>query len=235
MKKIFLMFIAMVMVFSVFGFNNQASASMSVSAEEVDGPLKRADKVDKGKTFELTVETDEGVMVTVQDKATEEFISLKADFLNKKEEKEQLKLLNKMKIEEVSSVPGTTTDSFAQSSADLAVTPNSLVEAQRVEYNVWRNGPWKNYKITFEGKATATIVTTLILSYIPYVGRIAGAMAAVFITWNVKVGYFSARKDTMLLGGFEVKHREHLKAWRYSSYTGLRSYKIKSYITQGRG
>jgi predicted PurR-regulated permease PerM len=57
----------------------------------------------------------------------------------------------------------------------------------------WAWSHWNNVTITFAGKATATAISTAILSYIPYIGAVAGALASVIIAYNYPIGYFKVR------------------------------------------
>ncbi|MDN7228055.1 hypothetical protein QWY15_12175 [Planococcus sp. N064] len=88
----------------------------------------------------------------------------------------------------------------------------------------WNYGKWKNYKITIEEKATVAIITTAILGLIPYVGKLAAPVAALVITWKLKTGYFSAKKDFRFAGSYMLE-KQHLKIWKKSNYTQLREYK----------
>ncbi|MEB6551431.1 hypothetical protein MXL46_20700 [Heyndrickxia sporothermodurans] len=71
------------------------------------------------------------------------------------------------------------------------------VKENRMDINAikgsWAWSKWQNYTVTANSKSTIQIVTAAILSTIPYVGWAAGALAAVYIQYNLKTGYFSSR------------------------------------------
>jgi hypothetical protein len=57
---------------------------------------------------------------------------------------------------------------------------------------------WQNVTITPASKTSVSVITAAILSYIPKIGPITGAMAAVFLEYNLKTGYFTYRVGTAL-------------------------------------
>lgn len=164
----------------------------------------------------MTAETAEGTLTVVQDKATKRFLSLEADYLNKKQETEQFKLLKQVEVKEV------------------GASTKAAVGRGTYTYNKWYYGKWRNYTVTFEQKTTVSIVVVGILAAIPYVGRVAGPIAALIILWEIKVGYFSAKLDYKFLGGKDMQVREHLKIWAKKNYTKLLEYKVAERKIRGR-
>ncbi|EIM05020.1 hypothetical protein A1A1_18367 [Planococcus antarcticus DSM 14505] len=203
------MSIFVLLLFSFISTNQVSAESLETLDETVmiDGKSYTATQTVKGPVVKTILTGAEGTIELVR--VADEFTSLDTDFMSKKEEAQNLAAVNKISVDV----------------SESAYVENGNTYTTSSIYNTWRYGTWKNYKITAEGKITTVILTTLILSYIPYVGKIAGAMAGIFLTYNLKVGYFSAKKDTMLLFGNYIKQKQHLKLFKQSNYTQLLSYK----------
>lgn len=210
MKKGYPLFVAAVLIFFLFTMDQRVSANTGQSDIGADIQAERFDD-----TFTMTAETAEGTLTVVQDKATKRFLSLEADYLNKKQEAEQFKLLKQVEVKEVG----------ASTKAAVGRGTNT--------YNKWYYGKWRNYTVTFEQKTTISIVVW-ILAAIPYVERVAGLIAALIILWEIKAGYFSAKLDYKFLGGKDMQVREHLKIWEKKNYTKLLEYKVAERKVRGR-
>lgn len=181
-----------------------ASAESLVTLDEtvmIEGESYTATQTVKGPVVTTTLTGAEGTVELVR--IADEVTSLDTDFMSAEEEARNLDIVQRSSVEVLQLA---------------SAEPTSI-------YNKWRYGKWKSYNISIAEKTTVTILTSLILSYIPYVGGIAAAMAGIFLAYNLKTGYFKAKKDTMLLRGNYIKQKQHLKLFKNSDYTGLISYK----------
>jgi len=62
----------------------------------------------------------------------------------------------------------------------------------------WAWSGYRNVTVTANGKASAQVITQAILSAIPKIGVAAGALANVWLQYNLKTGYFKVRDGTAL-------------------------------------
>lgn len=227
MKKTLPVLMCMLLLFSIATANQNVLANTPQSASE---PTFEGEKIDFGDRYTIVVTTAEGTLTAIQDKATQEFLSVEADYLSEKEEASQLEALKSVKVIEMTDSIPPVNGAIVDSSA---LVTNKDFSTNSI-YNKWYNGHWKNYTITFEKKATVSIITVAILSRIPYVGWVVGPIAAILVLYQMKVGYFSARYDYMFLGGVNMKERQHLKVWENSDYTNLLKYTTKTKKTRGK-
>lgn len=80
---------------------------------------------------------------------------------------------------------------------EVSLEPGSVYEVEPDAITgSWVWSSWDNYTVTADWKAGSQVITQAILSTIPKVGWAAGALANVWIQYQLQVGYFKRRGAT---------------------------------------
>jgi len=157
--------------------------------------------VKEGEDFRTVIaKNSKGTQTFVTNKKTN-YISVESDYLKENQRKELEKQVNliKVEIETAESNPALANQGGAgvQSNASEVEIQSSVNEIG-IESIVgsWVWSDWDNYKVTVSGKFTLQTITAALLSYIPYIGPVAGALAAVHLQYNLQTGYYKRRGGT---------------------------------------
>ncbi|TWT14345.1 hypothetical protein [Planomicrobium sp. CPCC 101079] len=186
-------------------FATQASANTNQEkvvfneSIEVMGEAYTASQVDDGVKVTTTIIGAKDKVVVVRDKVEDEFISVASEQWTLQEEKIELQKLN-------------------QSSLKEEVKGNAF--SGDVKGN-WVYGKWRYYTIEIPDKAAAITITALLCSYIPYIGKVVGAIASLVLIYGVDTGYFGAKRDYKLLNANYMMEKQQLKMFEKSNYTKL--------------
>lgn len=121
-------------------------------------------------------------------------ISVESDFLNEVKRKELENEVSKIKVTKVKNAEA---DGAALTINDETLKPGvgTDVDIDAITGS-WVWSSWDYYTVTADWKAGAQVVTQAILSLIPKVGWAAGALANVWIQFQLKTGYFKRRGAT---------------------------------------
>ncbi|PSL40976.1 hypothetical protein B0H99_103108 [Planomicrobium soli] len=176
---------------------------------EIMGETYTARQVDDGaKVTTVIIGTEDRVEV-VRDKAKDEFISFSSEEWSRQEEKVELQKLN-------------------QASVQLDVSSNALSPGLKGK---WIYGKWRYYTIEIPDKAAAITITSLLLSYIPYIGKVVGAIASLVIIYGIDTGYFGAKHDYKLMNATYMVEKQQLKLFEKSNYTKLIKNEMKESVS----
>ncbi|MDN7240850.1 hypothetical protein QWY14_03565 [Planococcus sp. N028] len=203
--------VVFILLVSTFFAGNQAVAKKNqenvvfIENIEVMGEIFTARQVDDGVKVTTTIIGAEDQVVVVRDKVKDEFISLSSDQWTGQEEKAELQLLNQANVTE-------------------EVTGNAL--SKELKGN-WVYGKWRYYTIEIPDKAAAITITSLLLSYIPYIGKVVGAIASLVLIYGIDTGYFGAKRDYKLLNANYMMEKQQLKLFEKSDYTKLIKNEVK--------
>ncbi|KOO48130.1 hypothetical protein [Priestia koreensis] len=142
----------------------------------------------------VTAENSDGIQIFTTNKITNH-ITVTSDYLNEAERVEIEKQVNGIKVE-IGTDDNEVTDEALPNLLKQSVIKNQFgkntISTQSV-VGSWVWSSWSNYKITVSGKFTVQTITAALLSYIPYVGPIAGGLAAVMLQYGIKTGYYRSR------------------------------------------
>jgi hypothetical protein len=166
---------------------------------EVMGETYTATQIDDGVKVTTVIIGAEDRVEVVRDKAKDEFISLASEEWTRQEEQEELEKLNRAAVSEDVSANG--------------LSPGIAGK--------WVYGKWRYYTIEIPDKAATITVTSLLLSYIPYIGKVVGAIASLVIIYGMDTGYFGAKRDYKLLNATYMMEKQQLKLFEKSNYTKL--------------
>lgn len=136
----------------------------------------------------MTIKDNQGVQKFITDKTTGN-VWVVSDYLSDKELSEAKKEFQNLSNQLQSQIANES--SLIQNPKENQIGIQSVVGSY-----AW--SVWQNHTVTTNGKATVQIVTAAILTTIPHVGWAAGALAAVWIQYNLKTGYFKTRIGTAL-------------------------------------
>lgn len=202
------------MVFILLVFNSfavQASANHAQEkvvfneSIEVLGETYTARQVDNGVIVTTTIIGANDTVVVERDKVADDFVSLSSEQWTVQEEKAELQKLNQSNLKE--EVKG---EAFSE----------------EVKGN-WVYGKWRYYTIEIPDKAAAITITALLCSYIPYIGKVVGAIASLVLIYGLDTGYFGAKRDYKLLNSNYMMEKQQLKLFEKSNYTKLIKNEIK--------
>lgn len=184
--------------------------------EDESGVKQKVTTTENGKFNNVIIKNDKGTQKYSTDKSTG-YVSVTSDYLSEDEVKETEKMVNNMAKQFDDQIPeGTTLP--AKTSTTKGIGIQSVVG----DY-VW--GGYKNITVTYEDKATETIITAAILSRIKYIGWIAAAIASLLINYNVKTGYFRVNHGVALDSHPDyVWTKERIKVYRDSERTDRLDY-----------
>lgn len=141
-----------------------------------------------------TYNTDKGMEKHVIDRQTGE-VSVTSDYLSAKETQaveESIKSVTvEMEDESLSLFPN---------KAQIEILEASSGDDNQIQEKTgsWVWSHWNNVTVTFAGKTTASAIASAILSRIPLIGWVAGAMATVIIANKYETGYFKVRGASAL-------------------------------------
>ncbi|NQD65974.1 hypothetical protein HP456_08555 [Bacillus haikouensis] len=185
---------------------NEGEQEKSVVFEEsvkLANEIFEVKQTDEGATMKSTIIGEKGTMVTVMDKETKKYISLETDYLPQEEEREQLSKMNEATLKEVKIQK--------DEKEEIHIEKSNIVAPKAV--GEWYYGVWKDYEVSFADKTATAAIASLIVSWIPYVGRVAGAAAAICVAYGMSTGYFSSRRDYKILSGSYMMERQNLKTY----------------------
>lgn len=192
--------------------NSSQEKVLSRDAVTVDEEWTYIRQKEMGNLTITTIVNEEGEAEFSFNRSSKRFTFVKADYWTEQEERVQQQAMNTMKVVD-------------QASDTL---PASQVEAMVA--NKWYMGKWQKYKVTFEEKAAKTAVMALILSYIPYVGKVVATIATVVVAYNMKVGYFMAKRDYQFIKKRKMIERQHLMVFEDGKYAKVLKYETKDFI-----
>lgn len=157
--------------------------------------------VKEGKDYRTVIaKNSEGTQTYVTNKKTGR-VSVESDYLTKNEEKEIEKQVNLVKVE-METNKSNSIEVEQGIAGTLTDTSETKIQSDASEIGIqsivgsWVWSSWDYYKVTVSGKFTLQTITAALLSYIPYVGPVAGALAAVHLQYNLKTGYYKRRGGT---------------------------------------
>jgi hypothetical protein len=204
-------FMVFILLLSTFFAASEAAAKSSqenvVFNEniEVMGEMYTARQVDDGAKVTTTLIGADDTVKVVRDKVKDEFISLASEQWTEQEEKMELQKLN-------------------QSSVKEEVSGMALSGELKGK---WIYGKWRYYTIDIPDKAATITITTLLLSYIPYIGKVVGAIASLVLIYGMDTGYFGAKRDYKILNSTYMMEKQQLKLFEESNYTKLIKNEVK--------
>jgi len=191
--KLVSILIALMVAFSSFNVNS-ASANTDSFVSEENGSDYTISTVEKNDSFIITLESEEGAVTINRDKNDYENVSITSDYLNEHEmnafEEEFFTVYDSIQLTSEGNTIANLKEATAPS-LNNDITPLAVVGSY-----AWST--YQNVTITFEAKATATVIAAAIASRIPLIGWIAGALASIIIINNMTVGYFKYRIGTAL-------------------------------------
>lgn len=157
-------------------------------------------QTDNSNTIKTKVLSKKGTMEMIMDKSKDKYISLETDYLTDEQEKKQLDKINGASIKKSANI---------KKNATINKSNGVITQAA----GTWYNGQWNDYTISFADKTTMAAIAGLIVSWIPYVGRVAAAAAAIIVAYGVDTGYFSSKRDYQILGPHKIMERQSIKTY----------------------